>query len=506
MATNGNRALVVGISDYPAPITKLPAVAGDVRAIAHLLQSKRGVFRKQGTVVLTESKATTAAILAAATDALSTTTTDTVFVYLAGHGDVDRGEYYFISHDTDKSNVAGTAVPLSEIKKLFDDCKSKRVFLWLDCCHSGGILKPRSSTTVNNESILKRTLQAVQGEGRVIIAACTAEQLAYEDHAIGHGVFTHALLRGLKGEAEAQGEVTATSLYDFIDREIGTSRQRPMFFGQTAGRIVLMHETAKRSSKRLRTNTTSAKGPTGQRISSSGNWILLGDQFFEARRVSQRANGSFEVSIATKDSAEDAAIRRLKPANNYGRTQAPFAHRNDACDVTIESMSSESTSKGHIWAIELLPLEPKNVVFSEMTYSDGHRRVTPEDIAEMRARFILFNETPPKADSARSLGFSLWDNAVTELDGKKIVPPVPAIYSRRAAKLSWRQMARLACIYLLKTTNTVEHVEDLSFGAATPNGVEISFRGVRARRYSNVDPGVIVCEGTCPLPAVTQSP
>ena len=57
----------------------------------------------------------------------------------------------------------------------------------------------------------------------------------------GHGLFTGALLRGLKGEAANKGEVTVNSLYDYIDRQMGSERQRPMMFGQMTGRVVLMH-------------------------------------------------------------------------------------------------------------------------------------------------------------------------------------------------------------------------------------------------------------------------
>lgn len=500
MASSENRALVVGISNYPKPIKSLPAVAGDVRAIARLLQSKKGVFSRPGTTELTESKATTKAILAAVEHAFGAAVTETVFVYLAGHGQIDGGEYYFISHDTDHRDVAGTAVPLRDVKKLFDECKSKRVFLWLDCCHSGGILKARSGAATNDEAVVKRTLEVVKGEGRIIIAACTAEQKAYEDPAIGHGVFTHALLRGLRGEAEVQGEVTASSLYDFIDREIGSSRQCPMFFGQTTGRIVLMQDGA----RKLR--DVGAAGPkpaskraTGQRVDSSGNWVMLGEQFFESQRVTRRPNGSIEVAISSRDAMEDAAVRRLKPAGSQGRHEVPFAHRNDAHDVNIESISSESTDKGHVWTVELMPIESQGSVFSDISYSDGNRSITPEDVAEMRARFVLLKEAPTTGRASRSLGFNLWEHAVTEPQGEKIIPPIPATFAKLKGKGAWRQLARLLVIYLLKSTHTVEHVEDLSIGAVTKSGVKVNFRGVRAKRFSNADPAVIECEGVCPL-------
>ncbi len=90
--------------------------------------------------------------------------------------------------------------------------------------------------------IIRRSIGVVSGHGKVLVAACTSTQMSYESSAIGHGLFTHALLRGLQGEAKsAQGEVTAHSLYEFIDHQVANPRQQPVFFGETTGRIVLAH-------------------------------------------------------------------------------------------------------------------------------------------------------------------------------------------------------------------------------------------------------------------------
>ena len=42
--SRGQQALVIGISDYTAPIPKLPAVAADVREMAKVLRSRNGAF------------------------------------------------------------------------------------------------------------------------------------------------------------------------------------------------------------------------------------------------------------------------------------------------------------------------------------------------------------------------------------------------------------------------------------------------------------------------------
>src|SRR5206468_885174 len=145
-------------------------------------------------------------------------------------------------------------------KSLFEKTKSTRAFLWLDFCHSGGILARNAQA--DDIPTIRRALGVVQGHGKVIVAACTATQSAYEDPVIGHGLFTNALLRGLRGEAKsAQGEITALSLYEFIDHQVANPAQQPVFLGEMTGRIVLMHypDRSGASTRATSTPTTAKK-------------------------------------------------------------------------------------------------------------------------------------------------------------------------------------------------------------------------------------------------------
>ncbi len=240
--TGREKALVVGVGDYPSPIPKLPAVANDVREIATLLASERSEFPVQNVRSLIDQQATRQAVL----NAFETTfrdvqPDDVLFVYMAGHGAVVQDDYFFVAHDTQSDQLITTGVPLTRIKASFDTSPSQRLFLWLDFCHSGGILARDLGGVPDDRVVIERTLKVVQGQGKLIIAACTPAQYAWESPAVGHGLFTAALLRGLKGDATHAGEVTANSLFDFIDRQMGSDRQRPMMFGQMTGRVVLMH-------------------------------------------------------------------------------------------------------------------------------------------------------------------------------------------------------------------------------------------------------------------------
>ena len=80
--------------------------------------------------------------------------------------------YYFVSHDAKTTKLAETAVCLDDIKSYFDDSPSRRAFLWLDFCHSGGIL-PRSTSSDRRElDLIDALLKVVKGEGKLIVAAC----------------------------------------------------------------------------------------------------------------------------------------------------------------------------------------------------------------------------------------------------------------------------------------------------------------------------------------------
>ena len=240
--TGRERALVVGISDYPPPIPKLPAVANDVREMAKLLSSDQGQFPAQNVRSLADGEATQVEVLEAIESTFSDVQADDpVFAYLAGHGEVVGGKYYFIAHDTTLKNISTKGVPLKKIKVAFDSSPSQRAFLWLDFCHSGGIIPRDLGVEPDDRDVISRALEVAQGQGKLIVAACTPSQLAWESAGVGHGLFTDALLKGLKGEAANKREVTVNSLYDYIDRKMGSDRQRPMMFGQMTGRVVLMH-------------------------------------------------------------------------------------------------------------------------------------------------------------------------------------------------------------------------------------------------------------------------
>jgi uncharacterized caspase-like protein len=66
---------------------------------------------------------------------------DTVVIYLRGHGySTPAGGYYFAPYDFDLSHVEKTGLAGRELREaLGGRLRARRVFLFVDTCHSGGL-------------------------------------------------------------------------------------------------------------------------------------------------------------------------------------------------------------------------------------------------------------------------------------------------------------------------------------------------------------------------------
>lgn len=486
-------ALVVGVSAYAPPVNALPAVANDVREMAKLLGSKNGAFPQSSVKSLTDRTATRAAILGALENVLLEAQTDeTVFIYLAGHGTARDGKYYYLPFDVDRNDIEGSCVQLANVKSLFDQSKSRRVFLWLDFCHAGGILARGSEDSALNS--LRRTLEVVSGQGKVIVAACTSNQSAFESSSLGHGLFTHALLQGLKGDAKsAQGEVTASSLYDYIDHQISNTDQQPVFFGEMTGRIVLMHFDSRVATENsTRNKKTKASRPSGSKPRVKGTWIMLGDDFYVAERVQNHSNGTISIELASLSGEEESRISALRPRQFTGTSHQSFAVNNDAYEVKVEDVVSEHAGSRQKWTLTLRSIQSTAVTFTEMTMNN----IGPEEIARRRASRLLLGDVPSEVRGDPFIeNFILGSSDKYKFSGSV----VREVFQSHGNSPDWREMARLKAVFLLKITGIVEHVIELTLGNVRNQHVKVSFKGRRAKRYVNRDAEFVEVAGECHL-------
>ncbi|MFL5329177.1 MAG: caspase domain-containing protein [Gemmataceae bacterium] len=497
-ARNANqRALVIGISDYPNPRNRLPAVSADLREMAKILSSRRGTFRSSGVTVLANKQATRRNIDDALRAVLLTTTQDEpVFVYLAGHGISVGGQYYFVAYDTVDQ---ATGLPLAEIRSMFDECRSKRAFLWLDFCHSGGIVA--RGQLAGDKQLVRRELDVVRGEGKIIVAACTAQQSSYEDPSIGHGLFTDALIRGLRGEAKTQhGDVTANSLYDFIARHIQHPDQQPMLFGHMTGIMALAHYPA-RGLLGAKTKVGKAQNRAGakKRVPLGRLWVMLGDNFFIADTVRRSSDNKIEITATSQSSADTAMLNSFRSDRHRHGQALPFAFKNEAHSARVGDVHSEATGKQEKWKLQLKIEEGRFGNPFEGSFGYGGKTYSADDIARLRAGRVLLNDPAPW--TSRGWGHDGNAGLMSYIEGsgqytiKNCV--IRDAFVTFGGGTNWKEKARLKALFLLKAAGVVDQVLELVLGQVRANKLSVRFRGIR--QPSRNETTEIAIEGECPL-------
>lgn len=205
------KALIVGLNKYKG--CELNWCDNDAIAISNIIESN-GDGSPNFDVRLIVDTATKQE-LSDAIRKLFADDADVALLYFSGHGCNKAGGFLVT---TDYSSESW-GVEMEIILELANESKCKNKIIILDCCFAammGELL------LLNNKSVL--------GEGVTIMAASQKWQSSLEKPDIRHGIFTDLLIQGLKGgAADISGNITAASLYSFIDQSLGPWQQRPVF-------------------------------------------------------------------------------------------------------------------------------------------------------------------------------------------------------------------------------------------------------------------------------------
>jgi hypothetical protein len=235
---------------------------------------------------------------------------------------------------------------------------------------------------------------------------------------------------------------------------------------------------------------------------STGTWVMLDRFFFLASSVQQGQDGAFTVKIAPATAEDEADLEGLRPQQYGGSDKVPFAARNDGHLVRVRGCEKDLSGKRPVWTMILAPeggdFGGNNI---EATISEGGRSYTPDEIARLRAGRLLLNDPPPRSAGQRHHAhFSLLEGAITgsgKYQARECV--IRSMYGRYGKRSSWRELARIQAIFLLKATGTMEHVLDLSIGPVRGGKVAVTFRGRRRPRYTGQEPPLVEVSGTCAL-------
>lgn len=226
-------AVVVGISAYSDPTIKnLKYADKDANDFAEFLKTPAGGGFEEGRIkILLNKDATLNNIKLALYNFLrQTVDKDLVVIYFAGHGapePANPNNNYLLCYDTDPKSLETTAFPMWDVKTaLTRYIPSKRVVVFTDACHSGGISSDivTRGMKLNDDNLINQYLSDLSNtkEGIIVFTASQAGEVSQELDKFGHGVFTHFLLDGMKGNADFNNDYTVTigELMDYVEEKV----------------------------------------------------------------------------------------------------------------------------------------------------------------------------------------------------------------------------------------------------------------------------------------------
>ncbi len=252
-------ALIVGIEDY-VRLPKAIHAGNDAEVVRRYLHEVVGV--PQGQIdILRDNEATRATLTGyLREEAPRKLGADAIFyLYFAGHGmpDLDAQEQskpaYVMPYDGNPKAIKSTGYAIDALYADVEALPVARAFVFTDACFSGAA-RDRQPLTPDARPALIRVRQPeprTRLQKTHILSASDMNEIARGHPDSSHGLFTHYLLLGLRGESDADGngQVSLAELYDYTRNQVSAmakarlgSNQTPQLFPQsTAGARVIVN-------------------------------------------------------------------------------------------------------------------------------------------------------------------------------------------------------------------------------------------------------------------------
>ncbi len=215
-----------------------------------------------------------------------------VFVFYSGHADASA------------LHLGGTRLALKELEASVQALPADARVLLLDACRTGELTRRKGATVVQPFEIVVE--DPGDAQGMAIITSASAGEDAQESDRLAGGVFTHHLVTGMRGAADASGEgsVTLTEAYRYaFDRTVATTSAAP----------TLQHPSFKfdlsGSSELILTRTHSAAELGRLRAEVAGHYLLF-DQ------AGRELVAEFEVPVGGTVAVQPGVylVRRRSPS------------------------------------------------------------------------------------------------------------------------------------------------------------------------------------------------
>lgn len=207
-------AVVVGVAKYNHMRT-LNYTDDDAYRVAMFLRSPEGGALPENQIsVLIDEDAKKNDILKAMHDVFANAdSNDMVMFYFSGHG----LEGSFIPYDFDGFN---NQISHEDVRKIMESSHAKFKVCIADACHSGSLGTFATRSITRSKNLIDQYYDAFDAveSSTVLLLSSKAEEKSLESSGLRQGIFSHFLIRGLKGEADydRNNVIRIAELYRYI--------------------------------------------------------------------------------------------------------------------------------------------------------------------------------------------------------------------------------------------------------------------------------------------------
>ena len=208
-------AVVVGCAFYQHMKTLRYTDDDAYQVYAFLKSVEGGALDDDQVKVLIDEDATHDNILAAMRDTYrQADENDVILFYFSGHG--LPGSFLPVDYDGQFN-----ALRHEDVHDVLLSSRSRHKLVIADACHSGSLAARSGGGSAETLSNYYNALTNAQASTALMMSS-KGEEISMEDGGLRSGVFSHYLIRGLKGEADANGDrlVTIQELFSFVHREV----------------------------------------------------------------------------------------------------------------------------------------------------------------------------------------------------------------------------------------------------------------------------------------------
>jgi len=226
-------ALVIGIGTFRDPqIPHLRYAAKDAQDFsAALLDPKHGNFSPANVTLLTDEKATRAAILNSMQQLfLQAHEDDLVVLYVSSHGSPGKKEMglagvgYIVTYDTTVKNIWLDSLDYEEFGKNVSLIRARRKVTFLDTCYSGQVKPGEKALSLDAAGVDEKTARFfLSGEGSYIITSSSGSEKSWESERIHNSYFTHFIIEALQ---RTELPASVKDVYDYVSAKVADTVAR----------------------------------------------------------------------------------------------------------------------------------------------------------------------------------------------------------------------------------------------------------------------------------------